>query len=99
MSKGGATYILTNERHTTLYVGVSAELKWRIIQHKEKHDPKSFTAKYNLNKLVHYELFDDIEPAIEREKQLKSWSRNKKLDLIEANNPEWRDLFEDIKEW
>lgn len=74
---------MTNQRHTTLYVGVTAELKWRVIQHKNKEYPNSFTARYNLDKLVYYELFGDIESAIKREKQIKSWSRKKKIELIE----------------
>ena len=91
---------MANQRHSTLYVGVTSELKWRIIEHQDKKYPKSFTARYNLNKLVYFEVFDDIESAIEREKQIKSWSRDKKNKLIESLNPEWKDLFEDeVKDW
>ena len=97
--KGGAIYIMTNKRNTTLYTGATSELKWRVIEHKEHKYPKSFTAKYNLTKLVYYELFDDIESAIEREKQIKSWSRKKKEALIESKNPNWDDLFGEIEDW
>ena len=82
--KPGFIYILTNNNHTTLYVGVTAFLKERIIQHKEKYDTKSFTARYNLDKLVYYEAFQMIGDAIGREKQLKGGSRSKKIALIEV---------------
>jgi putative endonuclease len=98
-AKGGFAYIMTNMNHTTLYVGVTSEIKPRVIQHKEKHYPQSFTARYNLNKLVYFEFHELIETAIEREKQLKAGSRKKKLDLINSSNPEWLDLWEDIKDW
>ncbi len=94
--KPGCIYILTNKNNTTLYVGVTAMLKERIIQHKEKHDPKSFTARYNLNKLVYYEAYQMIGDAIGREKQLKAGSRAKKLALIESLNPDWLDLFDEL---
>jgi putative endonuclease len=98
-AKGGFTYIMTNKNNTTLYIGVTSEIKPRVIQHKEKHYPQSFTARYNLNKLVYFEFHELIETAIEREKQLKAGSRKKKLDLINSSNPEWLDLWEDIKDW
>jgi putative endonuclease len=94
--KPGYTYILTNKNNTTLYVGVTAYLKERIVQHKEKQDPKSFTARYNLNKLVYYEAHQMIGDAIGREKQLKAGSRATKVQLIEGMNPEWLDLFEGL---
>ena len=91
---------MTNQRHTTLYVGVTSELKWRAIEHQDKKYPRSFTSRYNINKLVYFEVFDDIESAIFREKQIKSWSRDKKVRLIESSNPEWGDLFEEeVKDW
>ena len=92
--KGGFVYILTNKHHTTLYVGATAELFNRTIEHRNKIFPKSFTARYNLCKLVYYEIFDSIVEAIEREKQLKAGSRKKKEALINKSNPEWKDLFE-----
>lgn len=94
--KPGYIYILTNKNNTTLYVGVTANLKERIIQHKKKHDKKSFSAKYNLDKLVYHEAHQLIGDAIGREKQLKAGSRAKKIALINSVNPEWLDLFYDI---
>lgn len=94
--KPGYVYILTNKNNTTLYVGVTANLKQRIIQHKEKHNKKSFTARYNLDKLVYHEAYQMIGDAIGREKQLKAGNRAKKIALIESLNPEWLDLFESL---
>ena len=99
MRKGGAVYITTNYHNTTLYTGVCEDLVARIIQHREKTYPKAFTVKYNCSKLVYYKLFHSIEEAIAREKQIKAGSRAKKIALIESINPDWRDLFEDIKHW
>jgi putative endonuclease len=90
--KPGYIYILTNKNNTTLYVGVTNNLTLRIRQHKEKHDKKSFTARYNLDKLVYYEAFQMIEDAIARERQLKAGSRGKKIALIEKENSAWSDL-------
>lgn len=95
--KGGVVYILTNENNTTLYVGVRSNLIARINEHKKKKYPTSFTAKYNLSKLAYYEAFHSIEEAILREKQIKAGSRKRKIDLIEYTNPNWIDLFEQIK--
>lgn len=92
--KPGFVYILTNSNNTTLYVGVSADIVNRIKQHKQKHYPKSFTARYNLDKLVYYETFQMIGDAIGREKQLKAGSRAKKITLIVGMNPDWKDLYE-----
>ena len=94
--KPGYIYILTNKNNTTLYVGVTAYLKKRILQHKEKHDLKSFTARYNLDKLVYYEAHQMIGEAIAREKQLKGGNRAQKTALIESVNPEWTDLFDEL---
>tara|TARA_R110002051_G_scaffold131151_1_gene205008 strand:+ start:4902 stop:5180 length:279 start_codon:yes stop_codon:yes gene_type:complete len=90
--KPGYVYILTNKNNTTLYVGVTANLGKRIQQHKNKHDKKSFTAKYNVDKLVYYEVFQEIGDAIAREKQIKAGNRAKKIALIEKKNPDWEDL-------
>jgi putative endonuclease len=90
--KPGYVYILTNKNNTTLYVGVTANLIRRIEEHKTKMNPKSFTARYNLDKLVYYEAFHMIGDAIGREKQLKAGSRAKKVALIEKENNAWRDL-------
>ncbi len=94
--KPGYIYILTNKNNTTLYVGVTAALKERIVQHKEKHDPKSFSARYNLDKLVYHEAHQMIGDAIGREKQLKGGSRDQKVKLIESINPDWLDLFDSL---
>jgi putative endonuclease len=94
--KPGYIYILTNKNNTTLYVGVTANLKERIQQHKDKIDNKSFTARFNLDKLVYHEAFQMIGDAIGREKQLKAGSRAKKVALIESLNPNWKDLFDDL---
>ena len=89
-------YISTNERNTVLYTGVTSKLLERIQQHKEKQDKKSFTAKYNVDKLVYYEEYNDVNNAIAREKQIKNLLRKKKIGLIEKMNPEWRDLAEEL---
>jgi putative endonuclease len=94
---GGYIYIITNYKNTTLYTGVTSNLIARIIEHRDKLYPKSFSSKYQLNKLVYFESFDSIEAAIEREKQIKGGSRNKKIELINTMNPEWRDLFDEIQ--
>lgn len=96
--KPGFIYILTNKNNTTLYVGVTSHIVQRINQHKDKVFPESFSAKYNLNKLVYYEAFQEIGDAIGREKQIKGGSRQKKLDLINSKNPEWKDLYDEIVE-
>ena len=92
--KGGFTYIMTNKSNSVLHVGVTSNLKQRIIEHKEKIDNSSFTARYNINKLIYFEEFSQISAAIEREKKLKNYSRANKIKLIEKMNPEWSDLFE-----
>jgi putative endonuclease len=96
MERGGAVYIMANKNNTTLYVGVTSNLVSRIYEHKEKVYPKSFTAKYNLNKLVYFEGFHSIEEAIAREKQIKGGSRKKKVQLIKSTNPLWKDLYEEV---
>jgi len=78
----------------TLYTGVTNNLERRVYEHKHKLMP-GFTAKYNITRLVHYEVTNDIRDAIAREKQIKGWLRAKKIALIEAENPNWRDLSED----
>ncbi|MCL2440030.1 MAG: GIY-YIG nuclease family protein [Alphaproteobacteria bacterium] len=93
--KQAYVYILANKKNGTIYIGVSSDLIKRIYEHKNKSH-KGFSAKYDICKLVYYEVFDDIELAIAREKQLKNWRREWKLELIEKTNPEWRDLYEDI---
>ncbi|MBI4834754.1 MAG: GIY-YIG nuclease family protein [Planctomycetes bacterium] len=86
---------MTNKRNTVLYTGVTNNLKRRVYEHREKMID-GFTKKYNVIKLVYYEQFDNIENAILREKQIKAGSRNKKIELIERMNPEWKDLYEEL---
>jgi len=93
MELGGCVYILTNYTHNVLYIGVTSELFFRIKERKEKVHPDSFTSKYNCNKLVYYEQFMTITEAIAKEKQLKNWKRQWKLNLINNFNPNWEDLF------
>ena len=89
-------YIITNQRATVVYVGMTNNIYNRTLQHKEKINPNSFSAKNNLNKLVYYEEFGDVNLAIKREKQLKNWHREWKENLIKEKNPEWKDLFVDF---
>lgn len=88
-------YIMTNPRDTMVYTGATNNLARRVQEHKEKL-VEGFTKKYNLTKLVYYEAFDDPRAAIAREKQLKGGSRQKKNDLADSLNPEWRDLSEEL---
>jgi putative endonuclease len=88
-------YIQTNKRNTVLYTGVTGDLKVRVHQHREKLLP-GFTNRYNVSKLVYYEVGYDPSGAIMREKQIKAGSRQKKIDLINRMNPEWRDLYDEI---
>ena len=99
MIKGGCVYIMTNKSKSTLYVGVTSDLKRRVYEHKNHLIKGSFSDKYNLEYLVYYEFFDNIEEAIKMEKKLKGGSRGKKEELINKFNPEWRDLYEEILEW
>ena len=88
-------YILSNMNHTVLYTGVTNNLYQRVLDHREGKGGK-FTAQYHVKKLVYYEVFDYIDDAIAREKQIKGGSRQGKIDLVNAMNPDWRDLFEDL---
>ena len=90
-------YIMTNKRNTVLYTGVTNDLKRRVYEHKGKL-VDGFTKKYNITKLVYYEIFQDPENAIMREKQIKAGSRQKKIDLINQMNREWQDLYEQLWE-
>jgi len=89
---GYYVYIMTNKAHTVLYTGVTNDLKRRVYEHKEKL-VEGFTKKYNINKLVYFEIFQDAYGAIAREKQIKGGSRRKKCGLIESLNPTWEDLY------
>lgn len=95
MTKQSFVYIMTNYNKTTLYTGVTNNLKRRVYEHKNKLID-GFTKRYNITFLVYYECFDNIQEAILREKQLKGGSRQKKIDLINNVNPEWKDLYTSI---
>ena len=88
-------YILANQRNGTIYTGSTSDLVKRVWQHKNKLTP-GFTKKYNVNLLVYYETHSTIYEAARREKRLKNWPRNWKINLIEEGNPKWRDLYQDI---
>ncbi len=89
-------YILSNATNVAIYIGVTNDLIRRIYEHRNHTDPKSFTARYNISKLVYYEETPDVRAAIEREKQLKSWSRARKNKLITSKNPTWSDLYDGL---
>lgn len=98
MQRGGYVYIMTNRNNTVLYVGVTSLLRNRIIEHRMKRFPNSFTSRYNISKLVYFEGYTSIVEAIAREKQIKGGSRAKKIELINGFNPDWNDLFnEDLE--
>ena len=88
-------YFVANAHNNVLYVGVTNNLIRRIYEHKSKL-VKGFTQKYNVDRLVYYEVFDNINGAIEREKKIKGWSRKKKNALVNAFNPAWKDLYQSI---
>ena len=95
MDKTYAVYILTNYNETTFYIGVTGNLQKRIWEHKNKI-VEGFTKKYNVDKLVYYELTENVETALNREKQLKRWHRQWKINLIKEMNPEFKDLYENL---
>jgi putative endonuclease len=88
-------YILASQVGGTLYVGVTNDLVRRVYEHRAKL-AQGFTKKYDVSRLVHFEVFDDIENAIVREKRLKKWNRAWKIQMIEENNPDWSDLYPEI---
>ncbi|MEK7583630.1 MAG: GIY-YIG nuclease family protein [Patescibacteria group bacterium] len=88
-------YILASQRNGTLYIGVTNDLARRVYEHKNGL-VSGFTKKYDVHTLVYYEVWQDVREAIKREKLLKKWRRRWKLDLIEKNNPNWSDLYQDI---
>jgi len=92
---GGYVYILTNRKHGALYTGVCADIRQRMMQHKVGTGSK-FCAKHGIDKLVHAEPHEEIIAAIEREKAVKKWNRAWKIELIERDNPDWRDLWFDL---
>jgi putative endonuclease len=93
--KGGYVYIMTNQPHGVLYIGVTSQLPGRVNQHKSKLI-EGFTKRYKLHRLVWFERHDEIESAILREKQMKKWRRDWKVRVIEETNPKWRDLYDEI---
>lgn len=95
MNKRGFVYILTNQNETVLYIGVTSNLKQRIYQHKNML-VEGFSKKYRTHKLVHYEIAENIESAILREKQLKRWHKDWKINLIKQNNPNLEDLYDSL---
>ena len=95
MARSFHVYILASARNGTLYIGVTGDLAVRIWQHRQG-ELAGFTKKYDVTRLVHVEEFGDVNEAIAREKALKKWRRAWKLELIERDNPQWRDLFEMI---
>ena len=95
MERQPAVYIMASSRNGTLYVGVTSNLLGRVLQHRDGTF-KGFTKRYTVNRLVWFAMADTMDAAITREKQLEAWRRTWKLELIEADNPTWRDLAEDI---
>jgi putative endonuclease len=95
MGKDYYVYILASKRNGTLYIGITSDLIKRVWEHKNKL-VEGFTQKYNVDKLVYYEQYQDAENAIRREKRLKKYNRKWKLDLVEKFNPNWKDLYYDI---
>ena len=87
-------YLITNKHNTVLYAGVTNDIERRIYEHKHRIFD-GFTKKYNLTKVVYYEYFDQIDQAINREKEIKGWKRKRKNALVESLNPEWKDLSEE----
>ena len=94
-SKKYYVYLLASEKNGTLYIGVTSNLKKRIWEHKN-NAAEGFTKKYQVHILVHFEQTDNVISAIEREKQLKNWKRKWKIELIENNNPGWKDLYNEL---
>ena len=91
----GCCYILTNKGRNVLYTGSTTNLINRVKQHRKGHQ-KGFTKKYNVNRLVYYEVFEHIDMAKDREKQIKGWKRQRKIELIETKNKLWTDFYEDL---
>lgn len=89
-------YILTNKINTVLYVGMTTDVRTRLWEHREKINPKSFTARYNTSKLIYYEPYQSVEEAVERERYIKGKTRKWKADLVATMNPNWNDLTVEI---
>lgn len=95
--KNWFVYIMASNFNGTLYIGVTSNLVGRVYEHKEKCHAGAFTAKYDVTRLVYFEQHTSYETAIPREKQLKRWRRAWKIELIEKDNPSWRDLYDEIR--
>lgn len=93
--KKGFVYMMSNKQDGVLYIGVTSDIVKRVYEHKNGF-VDGFTKQYNLKNLVYYEIYDDIEEAIKREKQLKNWHREWKIELVNKQNPHWEDLYESI---
>ena len=91
-------YLLTNKAYTVLYTGVTNDLVRRVYEHKHHLNTKSFTARYNVTKLVYYECTTNVRSALEREKQIKNWKRKQKDELVDSMNPERKDLYDQLLE-
>ncbi|WP_299889430.1 GIY-YIG nuclease family protein [uncultured Lacinutrix sp.] len=89
-------YIITNKKDGVLYIGETKDLKRRIYQHKNKVHPTTFSARYNLDKLIYFEEFETKKEARLKERQMKKWNRGWKIELIEKNNPDWIDLHKEL---
>ena len=96
MKRGGCVYIMTNKMHTVLYTGVTSDIISRVWKHKNKVYPKSFTARYNCDKLVYYYFYPNVEEAIAAEKAVQAGNRKNKIKLINTINPEWLDLYDGL---
>ena len=96
MHQSGYFYIMTNTHHTVLYCGATNDLYKRVQEHKNKMYSNSFTSRYNIEKLVYFEVFTNLGDAFAREEQVKAGSRKKKVELIESLNPQWKDLFDTL---
>ena len=94
--KKPCVYIITNRPDGVLYIGSTEQLKTRINQHRRKVHPSTFSARYNLDKLVYFEFLNSKEEMLQREKQLKKWNRDWKIRLIEEENPDWEDLYNKV---
>jgi putative endonuclease len=95
MKKQPCVYILASKKNGTLYTGVTSDLVKRVYEHKQGIF-SGFTKRYNIKMLVYYEIFEDMIHAIKREKTLKGWLRNRKIELIEKNNKNWNDLYDSL---
>jgi len=95
MNRQPVVYILASKRNGTLYVGVTSDLVKRVWQHRN-NVVEGFTSRYGVHRLVYFEMYDDMEQAILREKRIKKWNRAWKIELIERHNPEWKDLWETL---